>query len=219
MASNAKRLGGIRKGDRAKLILPAEATAAPEMLLVTPGTVNGVHIDQLIAKLQEGDATAFEPIYRKYQGQLYRYLYIKLPTARDAEDVLELVFTNAWQYINSYDRNKPFVRWLFGIAHNEMADFYRQRDKYWEYTDVEAIQNLTARSPSPEAEAISRVLSRQAYQALSDEQRQVVELRLAGVKTQEIQQIMNLPTPQAVNQAWYRAHKVFLKYLVDNGGI
>ena len=86
-----------------------------------------INIDELIILAQKGDQEAFGFVYDELINQIYRYIYFKTPSVEIAEDLTEEVFFKAWKNLKSYKKQKyPFSAWIFRIAHNEIADFYRK---------------------------------------------------------------------------------------------
>ena len=84
----------------------------------------------------------------------------------------------------------PFAPGSFSIAHNAVADFYRSAGMN---SPLAHIAHLPAPGPSLEEQATSgerREAVRQALTQLSAEQRQVVELRMAGMTGPEIAQAL-----------------------------
>jgi RNA polymerase sigma factor (sigma-70 family) len=81
--------------------------------------------EELMLRYGEGDASAFDALYRRHRGPLYRFL---LRQARDAATAEEL-FQDVWmRVVNSrgrYEVRAKFTSWVYAIAHNRVMDFYR----------------------------------------------------------------------------------------------
>ncbi|HEY7416489.1 MAG TPA: sigma factor, partial [Ktedonobacteraceae bacterium] len=59
---------------------------------------------------------AFEPLYQRYKGRVYRYLFFRLRHEEDAADLTQQVFLKALSALPGYRiRNIPFAAWLFRI--------------------------------------------------------------------------------------------------------
>jgi RNA polymerase sigma-70 factor (ECF subfamily) len=134
----------------------------------------------LIAAAVGGDAPAFAALYDRYVDRVYRHVYYRLGDRGDAEDLTQQVFLNAWRAIGRYRcTGAPFVAWLFTIAHNAVAGFYR-RAKATRDLELELEPVATARWTDPEAEALAaydRAAVRRAILRLKPEQQQVVIMR------------------------------------------
>lgn len=82
--------------------------------------------DALMIRYKAGDAGAFEALYARHKGALYRYFLRQAP--REAADDL---FQEAWLRVvngaRSYAPNGSFPAYLYRVAHNVLVDFYRRR--------------------------------------------------------------------------------------------
>jgi RNA polymerase sigma-70 factor (ECF subfamily) len=84
--------------------------------------------EKLVKSAIRGGASAFGSLYDYYQPKIYRFVLIKMGRREEAEDLTHQVFLNAWQNIGSYKhRGFPFSSWLYQIAKNQIADYYRSR--------------------------------------------------------------------------------------------
>lgn len=71
------------------------------------------------------DPAAFGVIYEEYAGLLINFAIRK--GVKDAEDLVATAFLNAWAKIDSYNPIAPFSRYMFRIAHNLVANHYREK--------------------------------------------------------------------------------------------
>ena len=93
--------------------------------------------EKLIRKAIRGGASAFGSLYDHYQPMIYRFVLIKVGRREEAEDLTHEVFRNAWQNIRGYKhRGFPFSSWLYKIARNQVADYYRAKK---EHTSIESV--------------------------------------------------------------------------------
>lgn len=142
----------------------------------------------------------FERLFDEFESPLLNYFYYRLSSWPDAEDLAQQVFTKAYAALPRFrerpEHNSLSTRsWIFTIAHNELANHYRHRDRHpgSPLSDAEALA-LADRGPGPEetavhADAHTRMLA--LLDHLSEPQRQVVELRLAGLTDAEIGQLLD----------------------------
>ena len=85
---------------------------------------------ELARRCREGDAAAFETLYRAHAGRLFGLLTRMAGSAQDAEDLTARVFFRAMGHIESYtDRGVPFQAWLYRIAHNLTANWHRDQGR------------------------------------------------------------------------------------------
>jgi RNA polymerase sigma-70 factor (ECF subfamily) len=81
----------------------------------------------LVARAKE-DPAAFGALYERYLGNVYNYVYYRVGNVAEAEDLTARVFYQALTHVAAYvDRGAPFVAWLYRIAHNLVANWYRDQ--------------------------------------------------------------------------------------------
>ena len=84
---------------------------------------------QLIARAAT-DPVAFGELYERYVDRIYNYIYYRVGSPHDAEDLTSRTFQRALYHISTYvDRGVPFSAWLYRIAHNLVANWYRDRSR------------------------------------------------------------------------------------------
>jgi RNA polymerase sigma-70 factor (ECF subfamily) len=140
----------------------------------------------------------FAELFRQYYPRVYNYLRYRVNAPEDAEDLIGIVFEKAYTHRNQFDGAKgTFSTWLFRIAHNTLANYYRtrQRRSAWEEKG-ELPSDLITPERSPETQVIQQETVAQllqGFERLSDRDREVISLKFAGrLSNQEIGQIMSL---------------------------
>lgn len=161
----------------------------------------------------KGDRAAFATLYDRYLTAVYRYCHLRLGTKEAAEDATSVIFTKALDAISSCQPDR-FRSWLFAIAHNVVVDSYRSRSVA---KPIEHAVELEDPSPSPLDAAMLGDDERTVLillQHLSSEQREIVELRLAGLTGIEIAAALGR-TPGAIRAAQFRAYARLRELLSD----
>ncbi len=75
--------------------------------------------DEEVARLfKDGQESAFDELYRRYQDKLRRMIYFHLGDSVEAEDVFHDVFLRVFRHIGSYKTDRPFSSWIYRIAVN-----------------------------------------------------------------------------------------------------
>jgi RNA polymerase sigma-70 factor (ECF subfamily) len=149
---------------------------------------------------------AFTPLYRKYVDPVYRYCYRRVSDPDRAADLTASIFTRALESLPRLqvgDAGGTFRSWLFTIAHNAVVDSHRQHR-----ITAELPLDRQDPSPGPEDRAVHRdefdrllaVLDR-----LPEQHRQIIELRLAGLTSAEIANVLSV-SKAAVKSAQTRAY-------------
>lgn len=83
----------------------------------------------LIERAACGDQEAFGDLYERYLEPIYRYVYFRVPTPEEAEDLTETIFLRAWETLAMKKNIKidNFKAWIYRIAHNLTVDFHRKK--------------------------------------------------------------------------------------------
>lgn len=159
--------------------------------------------DAAIVLAARSDLAAFEPLYRRYADRVYRYCIRRLGDPERAADATSAIFIKAMQSIE-HCQPESFRPWLFSIAHNATIDAVRVtrvHDRIDEDLDV-ADPRVDPEVAALAAETRLEVIALLAH--LTADQRQVVELRLAGLDGYEIAQALGR-SRAAVDTAQSRA--------------
>lgn len=77
-----------------------------------------------------GNSEAFSYLYEQNVKRIYNYIYYRIGSEADAEDLTARVFHRAFAHINKYEeKGVPFTAWLYRIAHNLTANWYRDNNR------------------------------------------------------------------------------------------
>jgi RNA polymerase sigma-70 factor (ECF subfamily) len=95
------------------------------------GDDGGAELEQqLVDRARSGDQVAFETLYRRYVKRIHAFAYRRSHSRELAEDVTAATFERAYRQIERFEwRGGGFGAWLFRIAANELADFYRRQQR------------------------------------------------------------------------------------------
>jgi len=179
---------------------------------------------QLVARTQSGDASAFDQLVVKYTPRLYGLVYNMTSNHEDTNDLLQDVFAKAYKAIRGFRGKSSFYTWIHSIAVNMTLNFLKKRGRRYHLSldDVDAsIQNdkefleLTATS-SPVREADLSELQRRLNEAmmkLSDEHRAVVTMfHIQGMPHAEISKILRVSEGTVRSRLFY-ANRQLQNYL------
>jgi len=76
------------------------------------------------------DPAAFAPLYERYYEPIFRFIYKRCGSEDLSGDLCAQVFLQALQKLPSYVfKGVPFSAWLFRIAINELAQYFRKQSK------------------------------------------------------------------------------------------
>ena len=87
--------------------------------------------EELMLAYGRGDAGAFETLYKRHRGRLYRFVLRALSNSAGHRSTAEELFQEAWiRVIEARGRYAPqarFTTWLYTIAHNLIVDHWRKK--------------------------------------------------------------------------------------------
>lgn len=89
------------------------------------------------------DPQAFGQLYDEYIDKMYRFIFFKVGTKEEAEDLTSDVFLKAWHYLTDerHVNVRSFSGLLYTIARSTLIDFYRKKSKRQEF-DLEQIPDI-----------------------------------------------------------------------------
>lgn len=168
--------------------------------------------DAALVAAAQADASQFSALFDRYWEAVFRYCYFRTGNWHKAEDAASRVFLNALNGIGRF-RNDPhelaFRGWLFTIARNVLSNRGRDRDAH-STVPLETAVERASHEPGPEDLALASDTGRRVHEllgALAPNQRELLELRMAGLSTAEIGQVLGM-TSGAVRTAQFRAMAV-----------
>ncbi|MCL1067609.1 sigma-70 family RNA polymerase sigma factor [Shewanella olleyana] len=109
--------------------------------------------EQLMLNYQQGDTAAFEQLYSKHKGPLYRYFVRQLSNNSLAEDLYQDTWGKVINAAGNYQVTAKFTTWLYRIAHNLLIDHVRSvkpLDKVEELGD-DGMDNFDANTNNEQA--------------------------------------------------------------------
>src|ERR687884_2278914 len=118
----------------------------------------------LLAQRARSDR-AFEKLYQRHVGDVYRYALVVMRNQADAEDVTQTTFMNAYRAFARGERPQTPQNWLIAIAHNVCRQRFRQlqrRPNELPLEDEDAAQDVPDEDAAT-AEGIRRALNHLAF--------------------------------------------------------
>ena len=165
-------------------------------------TVEQPSDDELVIAAQSA-LPAFEHLYRRYVNDVYRFCLRRLESEADAADATSVVFTRALTSIKNCQAT-TFRPWLFTIARNVVTDHFRSARPV---IGLDASLEIVDQTQGPEDLAVAGDERRRLtalLRQLTDEQRSIIELRLAGMNAAEIARVLG-KSRNAIDQMQFRA--------------
>lgn len=154
-----------------------------------------------------------EDIYLKYKDSIFSYLYYQTGNRAIAEELCQEAFLRAFKAFSSFEGRATVKTWLYSIAYNLYASWYKREIKYEmvcidkpEFESLKAVNDL----PDKTLEKKERMqLIMETLKTLKADYRNVLILsELQELSYAEIANAMNWSLPK-VKSTLYRARIQF----------
>ena len=155
----------------------ASGTDFPALQAVSP-EVERATVD----RARDGDQQALGDLYDWYMPRVYRYAVARVGNTHEAEDLTEEVFLKLLGAIGDFRwKDVPFSSWVFRIAHNCVATYFRRAAQRGGPTTEIPLDLADGRHDVAYAieERITLEEVRAAAALLPEAQREVIALRFA----------------------------------------
>jgi|HigsolmetaAR205D_1030408.scaffolds.fasta_scaffold00373_2 RNA polymerase sigma-70 factor (ECF subfamily) len=169
----------------------------------------------LMLRYRNGDVSAFEMLYARYKGPLYRYLQRTCKSVDVANDLFQEVWGKVIASRERYEVRAQFATFLYRIAHNCAVDYFRKAAHVHERQAldvVELAEELHAAEPQPDAVASHTQIKaafERALDALPPEQRDVFVLyEEAGLSLEQIGKVTGVGMETAKSRLRYAVTKL-----------
>ena len=179
--------------------------------------------EELVERFQNGEASAFDALVRRWERKLQGAIYRLIGPGEDVRDLSQETLLKAYRGLGTFKKEARFSSWLYQIALNVCRDRMRRtRGKSYVSFDELSEAGEAAGGADPSALDLieARDLSRQvaaAVAALPDEQREVVVLKeYQGLTFLEIAETLDVPL-STVKTRLYRGLGQLRQQLVRQG--
>ena len=157
----------------------------------------------LLARFRGGDESALEPLFSRYEGPVFRFLFAVLKDHHNAEDALQETFVQAIRFAEGVEPGK-FRGWLFTVAHQQAVLLKRKEKRLPTQADDVALLGLLDGSTDDATDRTDEARRvRELLQLLPEPQRAVITARVfEGKKFREVAAALGCP----LNTALARMH-------------
>lgn len=167
--------------------------------------------EALMLAYAAGEAEAFEPLYARHRGPLFRFILRQVRVQATAEEL----FQDVWQkVVTARDRYRPeakFGTWLYQIATNRLTDHWRAATHRPMASEDDMARLEREADPETPEHTLSvfeeRRRLQRALESLPPDQREVVVLRL--------EQELSLEAIGEITGAGRETVKSRLRYAMD----
>lgn len=150
---------------------------------------------ELVALLVQGDAQAFEMIYKRYAAELYRYARKNISARQDAEEIVQDVFEDLWKLHHKLTFVNMLKGYLYRMLRFRIVRFFRHekvRRRYEEHYTLFEAMYITFAEEIHEPDAVQEGIERSLSQ-LPERCQEAVKLRLdENLSNDEIAERMNI---------------------------
>ena len=85
--------------------------------------------EDLMLSYRDGTAAAFDVLYARHKGGLYRYVLRQL---NNRKEIANEIFQDVWMKLinarSNYQVTAKFTTWLYRLAHNRLVDYWRSEN-------------------------------------------------------------------------------------------
>ncbi len=146
----------------------------------------------LVLRSIKRDQDAFGQLYDRFVDKIYKYIYYRVNSKTEAEDLTAHVFLKAWEAIGNYQwTDRPFGAWLYRIAHNIVVDHFRTHRDTASLDDPLATEQIGSDFEDVVEQQLNADTLKAALSRLTHDQQEVIILKfLEGYSTAEIAAIL-----------------------------
>ena len=107
------------------------------------GVLRGPTDEDLVRRVQQGDASAFDELVQRYQDRIYTVCLRQLGERALAEEVAQDVFLSAYRALGNFRGDSKLSTWLFRIAINQCKNkrLYNRRRAHGRHEPLEGEPN------------------------------------------------------------------------------
>src|SRR5260221_58488 len=108
--------------------------------------------EELMLAYRDGNPGAFDTLYARHKGGLFRYVLRGVKLGAVAEELYQEIWIRVIEARERYAPSARFATWLYTIAHNRLVDHWRQKELIAVSPDEETPASAAA-DPARQAEA------------------------------------------------------------------
>lgn len=153
--------------------------------------------EALYQRLLEGDLSAFDALYERYERHLFGFLRRQLDDAAEAEDVLHEAFLAVLRERDAGRAARSFRAWLFQVARHLCLNRARTRQRAAKAAEGVAQALATAEAPGHPERALEQRQTADALRAavgkLPAGLSELYHLRAGGLSYDEAAEVLGIP--------------------------
>jgi RNA polymerase sigma-70 factor, ECF subfamily len=154
--------------------------------------------EQRLVEAAGRDSEAFRQLYSAYFPRVYAFTCYRVGSAHDAEDLVASIFMKVVEEIGHFKwrHDNSFAAWIFRIAHNQVSNYHRTRQREGEQLHLDDMPQIAAHALLPEESVLRKETFAHLYglvDSLPARRREVITLKFfGGLSNREIALILDL---------------------------
>lgn len=157
----------------------------------------------LVIHLQNNDVKAFDVLFHRYSGKLFRFSFSLLKNEEDSKEIIQETFFRIWNKRLEINSSKSFKSFLFTISYNLIIDQLRLRLKDQEYRKF-LLEHFDANNFNVASDMNYETLTKQietVIEELPNKRKQIYKLsRENGFTRKEIAEQLGISVKTVENQ-------------------
>lgn len=146
--------------------------------------------EQCMSAMAKGDRNSLRQIYDAYLKLIYATVYNVIGHREEAEDITSEFFIKLYSIAESYKPGNGHKRWMVTIARNMAVDRIRKIDREALVDEIPE----TEQGSNMEEQVVNSVSLNVAMESLKPDEREIVDLKVAGGFTfREISEMVGKP--------------------------
>jgi len=168
---------------------------------------------ELMLRYQRGDTAAFQTLYERHKGPLYRYFMRQVGDGQTASDLFQETWTKIIGARRRYQPTAKFTTYMYKVAHNCTVDHLRKLGRNPAADPAQQVDpELAPATANTESATVAIQLRERFARALAElpeEQRSAFLLREeGGLSLAEIAQTTGVPEETAKSRLRYAVKKL-----------
>ena len=163
--------------------------------------------------------TAIAPLYDYYFPRVHAFVCYRVPLLTDVEDIVAEIFLQVIKELQRFEwrHNNSFAAWLFRIAHNRVADYYRRKQP--QTIELDEIISHQAAVPLPEESLLRQEIFGHLHHllsTLSPRKQEIISLKFFGrLNNQEIARILGIDERTVASHLCRGLRELHQKYYLE----
>ncbi len=190
------------------------AVANNQNMQFTSTMENTQNDEQLMLQYAKGEVKAFEQLFAKHKGSVYRFCLRQLKNEAKAEECFQDIWVKLINSRSHYQPKAKFTTYLFRIAQNNIIDCIRKDKKYQNNLSLEEDAHIEISDPQATLEVSIDSTSktqqlRQAIENLPIEQKTAMLLKVdAGMSLEDIAEVIGCKRETVKSRLRYAMNKL-----------